>query len=82
MCNKIYIDETSRMVNKLFLEHIQDFKLGDIHYGLSKYYLEIKHGFNFKNFKMFVKIHNNQQREIAEFSIISNHNQLPSQLGL
>ena len=63
MCNKIYIIETLRTFKKCIDEHIRDFKLGDFFDAQVKHNLEPKRSFNFKDSKMLVEIHNNQQKD-------------------
>ena len=41
---------------------------------LLKHNLETNHDFNFKASKIFVYVHNKQQRKIVDSNIISNYN--------
>ena len=56
VCNQIYIGKTSRIIKNHIYEHIQDFKFGGFLNVLVIINLETKHGFNFKDSKMLVRI--------------------------
>ena len=78
-CNKVYVGETFKTINKRIYAHKRDFKFRNFLNALSKGNLETN--CNFKDSKIFARIHNNQYRNIVEINIISNYNKIKQKPG-
>ena len=63
-CNKFYIEETCRNLNKRIYELKKDFKTGNTTNFLVSHNILTNHTFDFQNSAIFVFIHDNNKRRI------------------
>ena len=73
-CNKFYIGEASRNLNKRIYEHKRYFKTDNTTNSLVSHNILTNQTFNFLNFAMFAFIHDRNKQRIIEACSIAYHN--------
>ena len=76
-CNKFYIGETSKNLNKRIYEHKKDFKTGNTTNSLVSHNILTNQTFDFQNSAIRAFIHDKNKRKIIEACSIAHHNTIP-----
>ena len=76
-CNKFYLGESSRNLNKKIYEHEKEFKTGNTTNSLVSHNILTNHTFDFQNSGIFAFVHDKKKRRRIETCSIVHHNTIP-----
>ena len=81
-CNKCYIGESGRFIDKRKKEHITACKFGNSYNAVAKHTWENDHKIDFKNTKLIYKCQNRSARRVVEGALISLNDTFENNKGL
>ena len=80
-CNKLYISETQRNLEKRIYEHKRSIKTNDDRNALYSHMLELKHTFIFSQATLIKPIHYKKSQRLLESAVISKINHIKQRPG-